>query len=240
MVNHILLIDDDQDLRSEFKEYFSEFDVIEAADGNTVLKILNKPNEIDLVILDVRLPGISGMELLRRIKEINPELGVIIHTGFGSKDLAIEALRGKANDFLEKPFDPEKARKVIEKYLSKKQEATSGAFSQSEEIIQRITTYIQRNYLKKLTLKDVSNAVFLSPKYISRIFKENLKITFCDFKLQQKIKKAQELLVTTNDSIEQISNKIGYQNTESFIRIFKKMVQATPTDFRRKKKVNKK
>jgi two-component system response regulator YesN len=240
MANQILLVDDDQVLRAEFKEYFGEYDVLEAADGTTALAILNKPHEIDLIILDIRLPGMSGLELLHRIKQQSPEIGIIIQTGYGSKDMAIEALRGKADDFLEKPFDPEKARKLIEHYFSATPSSPGENVTQAEEIIQRITAYIQRNYLKKITLKDISNVVFLSPKYLSRIFKEQLKISFCDFKLLQKINKAKELLLTTNDNIDAISSKIGYQNTESFIRIFKKMAGTTPTEFRRKHKSQKK
>jgi YesN/AraC family two-component response regulator len=240
MANTILIIDDDKELRAEFSEYFSEYTVIEAVDGATALKILKKPHEIDLVILDVRLPEMNGLEVLRRIKDLDPTLIIIIQTGFGSKDVAIEALQGNADDFIEKPFDPEKTRKVLEKHFAKKQKTVSGNFNQAEEIVQRITAYIQRNYLKKISLQDIANAVFLSPKYISRIFKEKLNMSIGDFKLQQKIKKAQELLLTTNDSIEQISDAIGYQNAESFIRLFKKLTAQTPTEFRHKKKVSKK
>ncbi len=99
----ILLVDDDDVLRNEFVECFGEFGIAEAANGQEALAYLKKPNEIDLAILDVRMSGMNGIELLERIKRVAPAVRVIIFTGYGSKDVAIEALRSKADDYIEKP-----------------------------------------------------------------------------------------------------------------------------------------
>ena len=72
------------------------------------------------------------------------------------------------------------------------------------------------------------------PKYISRLFKEKAGIGFRKYKLKVKIDKAKELLITTDDNINEISYKIGYLNIESFITSFKKLTGCTPTEYRHK------
>jgi len=73
-----------------------------------------------------------------------------------------------------------------------------------------------------LSLEDAAGAVSLSPKYLSRVFKEVTGTGFMDYKLKIKIDKAKELLKGTGSTISEISDKLGFMNPESFTRIFKK------------------
>ena len=117
MPNTILLVDDDRDFRDEFKDCFDAYRIVEAGDGDEALRILKKPNDIDLVILDVKMPGIKGTEVLREIREIAPDLGIIILTAHSSEDVAIAALKGHADDYVEKPMNVDKTREIIEGLL---------------------------------------------------------------------------------------------------------------------------
>lgn len=114
----LLLVDDDREFRAEFRDCFDDYAVMEAHNGEEALAILKKPNEIDLVILDVMMPGARGTLVLREIKKLAPSLGIVILTGHSSKDVAVEALKGRADEYLEKPFDPGAARAVIERLLA--------------------------------------------------------------------------------------------------------------------------
>src|ERR1700689_1106350 len=105
MAYQILMVDDDAEFREELRDCLEGYTVIEAANGPEALAILKKPNVIDLVILDAVMPQVSGMEVLREIKKIKPGLAIIIMTGQSSKDIAIDALKGRAHDYIEKPID---------------------------------------------------------------------------------------------------------------------------------------
>jgi two-component system, response regulator YesN len=96
-----------------------------------------------------------------------------------------------------------------------------------------VKKFIERNCYKKTTLADAANAVFLSPKYLSRVFKECAGCGFTDYRLGIKINKAKELLRTGGYNVDQVSEKLGYENTESFIRQFKKICKKTPAEFRK-------
>lgn len=235
MRNKLLLVDDDKEFRDEFKTCFEEYGVVEAATAEDALRILQRPNEIGLVMLDVRLPGLKGTDVLRDIKQIEPGINIIVMTGHSSEDVAVEALRGKADDYIEKPLDIEETKSIIEQLLNAKDEKEAEGMGTIKSKVERAKQFAERNCYKKVCLKDAADAVALSPKYLSRIFKETLGIGFNEFRLEIKTKEAKELLLKTNMNVDGISYKLGYQNTESFIKVFKKITGKTPSEYRRGK-----
>lgn len=237
MPYNILLVDDDRDFRDEVRDYLEDYRIIEASNGEEALKLLRKPNEIDLVILDVMMPGLHGTEVLKEIKRIAPDLGIIILTGYSSEDVAIEALKGHADDYIEKPLNINKIKESIEDLLEATEKKSSIDTSSIRGKIERVRHFAERNYHKKVCLKDAAQAVCLSPKYLSRIFKENTGIEFSQYKLEIKIAKSKELLEKSGYNIDQISDIMGYQNIESFTRIFKKLTGYTPTEYRKRKSI---
>jgi two-component system response regulator YesN len=232
MPYNILLVDDDSDFREEMAEYLEDYHVIEASDGRQALEMLQKPNDIDLVLLDVMMPGLRGTDVLKRIKQMSPHLAVIILTGYSSKDVAIEALKGSADDYIEKPADIGRTKETIERLLKRtraKGDIVSGGI---EGKLERVKHFLEVNYHKQPGLKDAAVAVGLSPKYLSRVFKERVGVGFNAYRLKTKMDKAKEMLLDTRSSIEQISYGLGYENPESFIRMFRRLTHKTPTGFR--------
>ncbi len=105
-MNSILVIDDDDQLRITFCKLLKEenYTVIGAASGEAGIEIV-KQNILDLVVLDMRLPGMNGMDTFKQIKTMDSKLPVIIVTAFGTTDIAIEATKMGAYDYVLKPFD---------------------------------------------------------------------------------------------------------------------------------------
>ncbi|MBW1707116.1 MAG: sigma-54-dependent Fis family transcriptional regulator [Deltaproteobacteria bacterium] len=102
----IIVIDDDDQLRKSFEKLLIEegYDVKSAASGEAGLKLVREKVP-DLIMLDVRLPGMNGLETFQQIHEIEPKLPVIIMTAFGTTETAIEATKMGAFDYILKPFD---------------------------------------------------------------------------------------------------------------------------------------
>src|SRR3989338_2779539 len=118
MSYQILLVDDDSDFREEMRECLSQrYRVIEAASGEEALDLIKQPNAIDVVILDVIMPGLRGTDVLKQMRQVNPNLGIVMLTGQSSKDAAIEAVKGHADDYIEKPLDMDYFLQTIEKIL---------------------------------------------------------------------------------------------------------------------------
>jgi nitrogen regulation protein NR(I) len=114
----ILIIDDDDQLRKSFHKLLTEegYTVISAASGESALTLL-KEELPDLVVLDLRLPGINGIETFRAIHQIEPKLPVIIMTAFGTTETAIEATKLGAFDYILKPFEIPDMLSIIQQAL---------------------------------------------------------------------------------------------------------------------------
>ncbi|MGE5380973.1 MAG: sigma-54-dependent transcriptional regulator, partial [Methylocystaceae bacterium] len=114
----ILVIDDEENMRWALKKALTKdgYQVITASDAGQGLELIKK-HQPDLVLSDVKMPGMDGMELLNTIRAENPELPVIMVTGFGSIELAVEAMKAGAADFILKPFDIETVKLSVQRAL---------------------------------------------------------------------------------------------------------------------------
>jgi len=101
----ILVVDDDKDLRMIIKESLDAklYDIDVAENGNVALDILQK-TKYDLMITDLMMPGIKGVELLNRAKKMHPSIGALLMSAYGTVETAVDAMRSGAFDFISKPF----------------------------------------------------------------------------------------------------------------------------------------
>ena len=139
-MKRILIVDDDKDLRFNLSCILKEegYEVIAAADGKQALNALAE-NVLDLVLLDVRLPGMDGVELLEEIKKIEQNLPIIMLTAYSDVKSAVKAMKSGAFDYITKPFDEEELILVIEKalhtqYLSREVESLRKKLGQMSAI----------------------------------------------------------------------------------------------------------
>ena len=115
----VLLADDDENLRRvmEFQLGEAGYKVISAADGQEALTIFEH-NEVDCVITDLRMPRLSGLELLEKIKATNGDVPVVVTTAFGEVETAVSAMKLGAFDYVNKPFNRDEILLTIERALS--------------------------------------------------------------------------------------------------------------------------
>jgi two-component system NtrC family sensor kinase len=120
MKKTILLVDDEDDLREVLDISLSDtgYDVLTAENGAQAMNIL-KETGVPVVITDIKMPGIDGIELLRKIKSNNPETEVIMLTGHGDLDLAIKSLKNEATDFVTKPINDDILEMAIQRAFDK-------------------------------------------------------------------------------------------------------------------------
>jgi two-component system nitrogen regulation response regulator GlnG len=113
-MSKLLLIDDEEDVRYSIQRIFAspDIEVATAASGEEGIKVIPKYKP-DLVLMDVRMTGMTGLETLRKIRESDPKLLVILMTAYGTTQTAIEAMKLGAYDYLLKPFDIAKLKEVV-------------------------------------------------------------------------------------------------------------------------------
>jgi len=140
----LLVVDDELSMREFLKILLEKegYEVTTASDGHAALEVLEKQT-IDLVVSDIRMPGMSGLDLLAHIKQKNSDTGVIMITAFASPDDAVLAMKNGAFDYITKPFNVDEIKSVISSGLKKKenqgtQEAAhtfQGIIGQSQEMV---------------------------------------------------------------------------------------------------------
>jgi DNA-binding response OmpR family regulator len=116
----ILIVDDEKNIRLALSMALEklEIPVETAASGEEAMEKVGQGN-YEFMLLDLRMPGMDGIEVLRRVSQQHPEIKVIIITAYGSIDLAVEAMKLGAVDFLQKPFDAGQVREVVRRILEK-------------------------------------------------------------------------------------------------------------------------
>src|SRR5665647_194847 len=132
----ILVVDDELSMREFLKILLEKegYRVTTAAEGKTALALAGK-NAFDLMISDIRMPGMSGLDLLTCIKQLQTDIGVIMITAFASPDDAVAAMKNGAFDYITKPFNVEEIKTVIRAVLKKKQQTEPAPTSGFPEII---------------------------------------------------------------------------------------------------------
>ena len=116
----VLVIDDEKGIRDGSKRILDRMGLtaLTAANGEAGLDIIDR-GEVAIVLLDLKMPGIDGMEVLKRIQAGHSEILVIVVTGFATIETAIEAMKRGAYDFIPKPFEPDQLRIVVNRALEK-------------------------------------------------------------------------------------------------------------------------
>src|SRR5512147_512007 len=116
----ILIVDDEKNIRLTLTESLASLaiETDTASNGEEALAKL-KEKDFGVILLDIRMPGMDGMEVLRRVREIRPDIRVIMITAYGTVESAVEAMKLGAVDFLQKPFDPEQVRELVSRVIDR-------------------------------------------------------------------------------------------------------------------------
>jgi len=104
----------------------------------------------------------------------------------------------------------------------------------AEDTIEKVKTYVQRHYYDDLTIEFISSLFYMNRSYLSHLFKLKTGETFVYYLNSVRLKKAEELLTTTDKKMYQIAKSLGYDNVKYFFRVFKKYYKITPEQYRTK------
>ena len=118
----ILVIEDDEEMRSLLKDFFEEegFEIDSVSNGFDAFRILIR-RLFDLIITDIRMPGLTGLDILPRIRKFQPEASIIVITAFGSEEVHRRAMERGASVYLEKPLRFYELRTMIHEIISSKE-----------------------------------------------------------------------------------------------------------------------
>lgn len=228
----ILVVDDNPSIGIAINEALEDYDVDMVYSGEEALSYLDRNEDVDMAIVDVVMPGISGIELLKRIREKSTDMFVVIMTAYESKDVLVDALRANADDYLEKPIDFEKLDDVMTRLFCSCGKPVFELPSAMKSKVEWIKKYIRQNYHKPGILEDTAEQLCLTPKHLGRMFKEEVGMGFTEYRLIVRMDAAKKLIRRKGMSISEIAYHLGYKNQESFCKAFRKYVGSSPSEYK--------
>lgn len=116
----ILVVDDEKNIRLTVTQALKSigYEVAGAADGREALRQIEQ-QDFNLILLDLKMPGLDGIEVLKRVVKLRPDIRVIIISAYGTVDNAVEAIKLGAIDFVQKPFTPQELRDIVRSVLNR-------------------------------------------------------------------------------------------------------------------------
>jgi len=250
--SQILLVDDTAFLDQYVENLSDAYRVVTAQSGRVAIERVERRSDIDLAVIEYRLPDMSGIDVMKEIKDVAPSVLVLIVTAYGDEEVAVEAFRGGARDYLKKPFSISELSTKIDFYLAlrhadkqRRKNILPGSDTSAQpgtptaavtlsqyHKIQQAVRFINDNYRTDICLAAAAREAEMSCAHFSRIFKKVMGLSYQEYLNSRRITKAKNLLRTSAQSVTEIAVSLGFSDQTGFGRIFKKLTDHTPSAFR--------
>lgn len=217
-----------------------EFTVIGTAkDGMQALQILEN-NPIDLLITDIQMPALTGLELSELVKNQYPLIKIVLITGYEEFEYAKKAIRLNVNAFLLKPINPTELSTTLHELaieFAKEGKLDFGGNTYSsmpvEEYVILVKKYLQENYLVNITINEIAEKFGFSQAYLTRIFMKAEGITPLKYQINLRMNAAKKYLKNSTLSISDIAALLNYSDQFAFSKSFKIHEKMSPMEYRK-------
>lgn len=212
------------------------FDQVLTAGGGSLAKDMIIKYQPELLITDIMMPKISGIDLSKLIDENGYSTKVIIISGYSDFEYTKQAFRYQVAEYLVKPVVKEEFVETLERILNREFGAEekgprASAGDRMDPVIS-IQEYINEHYAEELSLTLLGEIANLHPVYLARIFKETTGDTPSAYIIAVRMEKAAQLLCESNMRIYEIMEMVGYKKQQYFTRLFKEKYGMTPKEYR--------
>lgn len=234
-------------LNNGFKD---KLDIVQTVNGREAVELFEE-QKFHIVFMDIEMPGINGLEAAEQIRKIDKNCHIIFLTAYDDFTYAKKAITVKALNYLLKPTSEEEIIEAVEeaihtiterelnnhnKILNREEvlEAGNNNLEQirinivKEEILQ----FIQKHYIEDISMQDVAEAMNYSNAYFCKLFKQGFSKSFTTYLTEYRIEKAKGLLKDITVNVKEISDKVGYKDSNYFAKVFKRVVGVTPSEYR--------
>ena len=242
----LLIADDESLIRKGIKRFIDLEElniskIYEAENGKEAIDLV-KENKLDIVLMDINMPILNGLEAAKEIKLFNSEIFVVILTGYDYFEYAQKAIRVSVDDYILKPVSRKDIeyilKSAIDKIVEKKKRKVLKNSENSSEIelndnFKLVKDYIGKNIFEyDLSLNKMAEDIGYSSTYLSVLFKQIYNMPFQDYVNKIRMEQAKMLLLSTSLRNQEIAENIGIEDVNYFITKFKKMYHITPKQFR--------
>ena len=219
----ILIVDDDPSILRTYDRILHGwgYDVRAVTSAEEALQL--QPH-YDLVLLDMILPGMSGIDFLRICRKRRQHPLVIVLTAYASIDSAVEAAKLGAHSFIAKPCTAETLQDHVGRVLQAREDP--------------LIAYIEQNLDRIHTREDLAEHFGVSPGTVLNRIRRATGLSFSDYLLECRLEKAKNLLLHTQLTVAQVADRVGFSKPQSLSRVFRRHVRQTPHEYRRRARLH--
>lgn len=255
-----LLIADDEMIERKVlfktlsKNLEGQCEIFQAENGREALEIYEKEN-IQIAVLDIEMPGINGIQAAEKIREKDKDCCIIFLTAFDEFAYAKKAITVKALDYILKPWDEkelmlvlEEAMRLTEEKRGERQETEKKNTQPSEpdkdmdndanenlrmnKVTEMIRDYIRENYMQDLSVQVMAEKTNYSEPYFCRMFKQSFGQNFTSYLTEYRVNMAKKMLEQPTVNIKDIGKSVGYEDSNYFTKVFRRIAGQSPTEYR--------
>ncbi|TWI56146.1 helix-turn-helix domain-containing protein [Halalkalibacter nanhaiisediminis] len=244
----ILVVDDDIESRQTVRFVIgeSQYNYLSITEVGTVDKgmLLLKQKRPLIVFMDLSLPDGDGLAFGKKVLEKHPHLPIVVLTHLKMFHIIQDCMNAGFSSYLLKPISKSELLTILARLMTKysvrneeqmidRKESINRSFETDvANPIETAIKYIQLNYSKPISLKEVANLVYLSPSHFSRMFKEETGSNFVEYLMKYRVEKSKNLLKMSMLPVEVISSNNGFSSAAYFSTIFKRLEGVTPSEYR--------
>ncbi|EOI00774.1 hypothetical protein UAW_00041 [Enterococcus haemoperoxidus ATCC BAA-382] len=243
-MKNIMIVEEDELERQFIKEIIKEnyqrenLNVVEVQNG---IEALSKARifQPELVVMDIEVAGINGLELQKEMLQIKPTIYTIWTSIYSNFDLLSQGLTYNIRGYLLKPYSKKEMMQHLDKFMKRKKKYTlSESYNkQFSEGVNKAIQFIKKNFKQKTTIDDIANHVYLNPQYFGRLFRKELGISVNDYINILKVEESCRLLHETDLPLYRIATEVGFADSSYFTRVFTKYLKMTPHEYRKQEVV---
>ena len=229
MTKKIVIVEDEFRIRQGLSNLINKVDmgcrvIGEAENGYEGIKMV-RDLEPDIVITDIRMPKIDGLEMIEKIKEMGSECVFVVLSGYADFEYARTGIRLGVKEYLLKPATISDVKELLRKLtMEEEHKGEQGENNRMQEYsaaTKEMVSVIEENYGMRLGLDSFADKFRLTPEYLSNLFAKETGMTFSNYLKKVRIEKAKELILTTDMKIYEVACSVGYPDQKYFSKVFK-------------------
>ncbi|WNS73651.1 AraC family transcriptional regulator [Bacillus sp. DTU_2020_1000418_1_SI_GHA_SEK_038] len=242
---NLLIVDDEWESRYSLREFIqtSEYNYFTVHEADTYEKgiLMLKQLKPSILIVEISLPDQNGLEFGEKAKQLEPGISVIILSQLKIFENVQKAINLGFSAYLLKPVLRSELKQIFERISIQSLSTEANYFIHKNEApsnpdlanpIESSIQFIQQHFKEPITLNTVADSVYLSPSHFSRLFKEEMGVTFVEYLTAFRVEQSKSLLKMTSLPIEVIAHQMGFTSAGYFATIFRKSEGFTPSKYR--------
>ncbi|MDH3975064.1 MAG: response regulator [Deltaproteobacteria bacterium] len=238
----VLLVDDEPRMLESLSMLLeSDYRTYKATNGLEAWNFMKK-NVMDAIILDIVMPDMDGLDFLKRLRGEGNKVPVIIVTGKSCLEYAEKSAHLMVSGYFSKPYDIDRIMDRLNFLLK----SVSGSYKKSllpkkakHPLLKKVMEHLEDNYTSPVSINGTSKKAGISSSHLSRLFKENLNLSFTQYINRLRVEKAKDLLEDKSLTINEIMNSVGFSTEQHFFKQFKRYTGTTPGRLRQLNEIEK-